>query len=55
MTKSSPGRPSQPGITRRGVLAGGEVLGIGAGLDHVLTDGSRGTTSESAQGEGLFA
>jgi len=30
-------RIQKAGITRRGVLAGAAMLGIGAGLDHLLT------------------
>jgi len=36
----TPDERSQPGITRRGVLSGAALLGIGAGLDHVLAKSS---------------
>jgi deferrochelatase/peroxidase EfeB len=36
-----PDGPHKPGITRRGALSGAALLGIGAGLDHVLERGSK--------------
>jgi deferrochelatase/peroxidase EfeB len=38
LLKMGSNRIQKSGITRRGVLAGAAILGIGAGLDHVLTD-----------------
>jgi deferrochelatase/peroxidase EfeB len=40
-------RPSRPGLTRRTVLSGAALLGLGAGLDHVITKSPRGTTAQS--------
>lgn len=39
---------SRPGVTRRGVLSGAAALGIGAGLDHVLTKGPGKTAGKSS-------
>ncbi|HSZ05700.1 MAG TPA: iron uptake transporter deferrochelatase/peroxidase subunit [Solirubrobacteraceae bacterium] len=47
MTDGENHRPEgtrKPGITRRGVLSGAALLGIGAGLDHVLDKGSGAST-----------
>jgi deferrochelatase/peroxidase EfeB len=46
---SASGESPRAGITRRGVLAGAALLGIGAGLDHVLSPQS--SSSSSADGE----
>lgn len=43
-----PDEHSGPGVTRRGVLSGAALLGIGAGIDHVLLKGSHTTTVKPA-------
>jgi deferrochelatase/peroxidase EfeB len=44
----SPDGSSRSGITRRGVLSGAAMLGIGAGLDHVIANGSGKTSARPA-------
>jgi deferrochelatase/peroxidase EfeB len=39
------GQGSQPGFTRRGMISGAALLGIGAGLDHVLGGSTGGTAA----------
>ena len=39
---------SRPGFTRRRVISGAALLGVGAGLDHVLGGSARGTAAHSA-------
>jgi deferrochelatase/peroxidase EfeB len=43
---NSPGRPAHSGLTRRGVLSGAALLGIGAGLDHVIASSPHSTTTK---------
>jgi deferrochelatase/peroxidase EfeB len=46
-----PDRPAHLGLTRRGVLSGAALLGIGAGLDHVITKSpNQGTTTPPGAG-----
>jgi deferrochelatase/peroxidase EfeB len=45
-------RLARSGLTRRGVLAGAAMLGVGAGLDHVIAKAPQTTTVEAAQGSG---
>ena len=42
----APDRPAHPGLTRRGVLSGAALLGIGAGLDHVIAKSPDSTTTK---------
>lgn len=44
----------KPGVTRRGVLSGAVALGVGAGLDHVLTKGAASNT-KGASGKAVAA
>lgn len=44
----------KPGVTRRGVLSGAVALGVGAGLDHVLTKGA-GSNTKGASGKTVEA
>jgi deferrochelatase/peroxidase EfeB len=47
----APERPVGPGLTRRGVLSGAAIFGVGAGLDHVIAK-SHHTTRAKASGSG---
>jgi deferrochelatase/peroxidase EfeB len=44
----APERPAQPGLTRRGVLSGAALLGVGAGLDHVIAKTPRQTPAKAS-------
>ncbi len=44
-------RNQHPGVTRRGVLTGAALLGIGAGLDHLLRPGSGSYSEEAGPGQ----
>jgi deferrochelatase/peroxidase EfeB len=45
MTPGEQGQGQNPGVTRRGVIAGAALLGIGVGLDRVLTNNRDGVSS----------
>src|SRR5271155_719304 len=47
----NPAQPAQSRLTRRGVLSGAAMFGIGAGLDHVITKSPQQTTAESPGAE----
>jgi deferrochelatase/peroxidase EfeB len=57
LTTPEDSAPDQPerGITRRGVLSGAVAFGVGAGVGHVLTNGSAATDGGSSQEAGTQA
>jgi deferrochelatase/peroxidase EfeB len=49
-----PEEAGRQGVTRRGVLSGAALLGIGAGLDHVLAKGSQTIVKSPSAAKGSY-
>jgi deferrochelatase/peroxidase EfeB len=51
----APDHPQHSGLTRRGVLSGAALLGIGAGLDHIIAKSPQEAPAKPPPGQGASA